>query len=92
MFLQIHCSPDVSHSTVWESLKTYLRGTQMISYTAYDNKHRTKGLWEPSELILDVDNRDASSTSPDLYRERLLHQSESDNLEQLRLKSKADIL
>ena len=66
--LQINCTPDVSHSTVRESLKWYLRG-QIISYTAYDNKQRTKRLSERSQLILDVDNRYASSPIPELYKE-----------------------
>jgi hypothetical protein len=41
---------------------------------------RTKCLSELSQLILDVDNRYASSPTLELYKERLLHQSEFDNL------------
>jgi hypothetical protein len=62
-------------------------------HSVYDNKHRAKRLSELSQLILDVDNRYASSLTPELNKERLSNSDCYTNLstkqmEQLLFKSR----
>ena len=51
-----------------------------LYHRVFDNKECTQRLLELSQLILDVDNRYASLLTPELYKERLLHQLEFDNI------------
>lgn len=62
-FIETNSTPDISHCTIWESMLAYLRG-QIISYTANENKQRTKRLTELSQRILDVATDYAASPSP----------------------------
>lgn len=52
-----------------------IRG-QIISYTAQANKRHSGRLPELSNLILELDRRYASSSSPDLFKQRLVLQTE----------------
>lgn len=79
LFLEINTTPGMSYSTIWESLKAYLRG-KSIAYGASVNKARTQRLCDISNLMATLDGRYATDPSPDLYKQRLLLQSEYDNL------------
>lgn len=69
-FLEVNDTPDVSRGVLWESMKAYIRG-QVISYVAHRNK-------ELADKIADVDRRYATLPTPDLYKEKLLLQTEFD--------------
>ena len=75
IFVSINQTPEVSHSTVWESLKAYLRG-QIISYCAKRKKETTKRLTELADQIVILDATYSINPSPTLYKHRLQLQSE----------------
>ena len=79
MFLIINDTGEVSESTVWETLKAYLRG-QIISYSVGANRLRTERISSLTHKILDLDRSYSVSPSPDLYKQRLALQTEFDLL------------
>ena len=92
LFLELNSTPGMSHVTIWESLKAYLRG-QIISYATHKKKEQARRLSELSQQIADTDVKLARNPTPDLNKERLLLQTEFDNLsikqtERLLLKTK----
>lgn len=78
-FLEINDTQDVSRGVLWESMKAYIRG-QVISYVAHRDKERSKQLKELADKIADMDRRYALSPTPDLFKEKLLLQTEFDTL------------
>lgn len=92
-FLSINDTPDVSRSTLWESLKAFLRG-EIISYTSWESRTRKQRLKDLSNQIQQLDSRYSSSPTPDLFKERTTLQTEFDLLttrhtEQLLLRSRS---
>lgn len=92
ILMELNLTPDVKLATVWEALKTYLRG-QIISYSAYERKKRKQRLTELSHCVAEVDHLYADCPTPELHKRKLLLKTEFDNLsikqtEQLFLKSK----
>lgn len=79
LFLEINMTPDVSVSTVWETLKAYVRG-QIISFTAYKKKKSEAKQLEISKRIAELDKTYAHNPSPDLYKERLKLKAEYDQI------------
>lgn len=95
LFLDINMTSDVSISTVWETLKAYLRG-QVISFMAKKKKDSKAKQIELEGQIADLDNKNAQNPSPDLYKERLKLRSEYDmltshSIEYLLLKNRSNI-
>ena len=91
-FLSINSTPGMSSTTIWESLKAYLRG-QIISYSAFVKKIRNQRITDLLAQMAELDKKYAVNPDPELYKERLLLQSEFDNLsikqtEQLLFKSR----
>jgi len=78
-FLEMNDTQDVSRGVLWESMKAYIRG-QIISYVAHRNKERSKQLKELADKIADIDRRYALSPTPDLFKEKLLLQTEFNTL------------
>lgn len=78
-FLLTNSTPGMSYATIWESLKAYLRG-QIISYATHKKRERNKRLRELNQQILNIDNQLAHNSTPELFKERLLLQTEFDNL------------
>lgn len=70
LFVSINQTPEVSHSTVWESLKAYLRG-QIISFCAKQKRAETEHLNELADQIVKLDAAYCISPSPALYKHRL---------------------
>lgn len=73
-FIEINKTPDISASTLWETLKAYLRGI-IISYTAFERRTREEKLSELIKKIGETDKLYAENPSPDLYKERLTLQA-----------------
>lgn len=73
-FIEINKTPDISASTLWETLKAYLRGS-IISYTAFERKTREAELSRLTQKIGELDRIYAANPSPDLYKERLTLQA-----------------
>lgn len=74
-FLEINTSPEISHSTLWETLKAYLRG-QIIQYSSRAKKLRESKLNDISRSIAEIDNQYSSSPSLSIFKERLRLQTE----------------
>ncbi len=94
-FLARNQTPGVSFCLIWESLKAYLRG-QIISYSARARKKRLERLKKIENDILQLDGVLAYSSSPDLFRQRLVLQSEfnllsTKHIENLLIKSRHKI-
>lgn len=66
-------------STVWESLKAYLRG-QIISYCANKKRRSYERLRLLADEILLVDREYSHSPSPDLVKKRMSLQTEFNTL------------
>lgn len=79
LFLETNESPEISYCTLWETMKAYVRG-QVISYTAGENKKKSKRATELINRIKVVDQLHSTSPSENLYRERILLQTEFDSL------------
>lgn len=79
VFIYLNDTTEVAKSTVWESLKAYLRG-EIISYSSYKNKERNKELKQLTERISSVDAQYAVNPSPDLFKQKLLLQSQFNTL------------
>lgn len=78
-FLEMNDTQDVSRGVLWESMKAYIRG-QVISYVAHRDKERFKQLKGLADKIADIDKRYALSPTPDLFKEKLLLQTEFNTL------------
>ncbi len=74
-FLETNTSPEISHSTLWETLKVYLRG-QIIEYSSRLKKARESKLNDISRSIAKIDSQYSSSPTPPLFKERLRPQTE----------------
>lgn len=72
-------SPDIPASTLWETLKAYIRG-EIISYVAYENKQKKDRLSVLTCCIAQLDDIYAIAPAPDIYKERLILQAEFDTL------------
>lgn len=93
-FLAINKTDNISHSTIWESLKAFLRG-QIISYTAFKNKQHSKEISDLSESIGRLDQLYSESPTADLYKKRIDLQAKLNLLttrhaEQLLLKTRGN--
>src|SRR4029434_189494 len=69
-FIEINKTPDISASTLWDTLKAYLRGS-VISYTAFERRTREAELSGLMQKIGQLDTIYAANPSPDFYKERL---------------------
>jgi len=78
-FLEINQTPGMSSSTIWESLKAYLRG-QIISYCANKKKINNERLTQLTNEILELDRTYSHSPSANLIKSRMVLQTEFDNL------------
>uniref|UniRef100_A0A4W5RYX9 Reverse transcriptase domain-containing protein n=1 Tax=Hucho hucho TaxID=62062 RepID=A0A4W5RYX9_9TELE len=78
-FMITNRTPNISASTLWETLKAYIRG-EIISYTAHENKLKRHRLSMLTRCIAQLDDIYAVSPSPDIYKERLTLQAEFDTL------------
>lgn len=76
-FFATNSTPDVSHSTLWETLKAYLRG-QIIEFSSRIKKIRMAKIKDISQALAKIDEQHASSPSSALYKERLRLQTEYD--------------
>lgn len=74
-FLEFNKTPGMSVSTIWETLKAFLRG-QIISYSAKLRKNHNAKLEQLTNDILNLDRVLASSPSKDLFKQRLNLQTE----------------
>lgn len=91
-FLKMNISPGIAFSTVWESLKAFLRG-HIISYCSHTKKQKVKRLSELTNLISQLDKQHSITPSPDLFKQRLTLQTEfnltsTEQSEQMILKSR----
>lgn len=77
MFLEFNQTPGMSPSTVWESLKAYLRG-QIISYCANKKRASTECIKKVADEILELDRRQSHSPSTDVIKKRLPLQTDFD--------------
>lgn len=75
MFLNINQTQGMSPSTVWESLKAYLRG-QIISFCANKRKERTEHLRVLTDKILETDILCSHSPTANVFKKRLELQTE----------------
>ena len=73
-FLEHKQTPGVSHLTVWESMKAYLRG--QIIYSTQQRKRQIMKLEQLTNNILKLDSTLASTPSNDLFQLRLTLQTE----------------
>ena len=78
-FLEHNQTPGMSASTVWESMKAYLRG-QIISYTAMRRKADTERLKHLTDSILNLDTQYSHLPSDDVLKQRLTLKMEFDLL------------
>ncbi len=67
-FMEVNTTPGMPYSTIWESLKCYLRGL-IISYSSHKNQEKKRRL-EISNSIVLIDSQYASDPSPELFEER----------------------
>lgn len=79
IFLSINKTPDVSASTIWETLKAYIRG-QVISYLSHERKIKKDKIDKLTKQIALLDTKYATNPTSDLYKKRLLIQSEFNSL------------
>ncbi|KAG7512241.1 hypothetical protein JOB18_024128 [Solea senegalensis] len=77
LFMETNQDPQISKGCLWETLKAYLRGI-IISFTASANKKNAKRLLEIEIRICAIDQEHALTPSENLYRERILLQTEYD--------------
>lgn len=75
IFLESNITPEVSYSTIWESLKAFLRG-QIMSFCSHKKKQKQGRITELTGLISQLDHQHSVAPSPDLYKERLVLQTE----------------
>lgn len=75
LFLQTNDFPDVSRCTLWETMKAYIRGI-IILYTDSEHKRLSARQTELHDKIQQVDRQHASAPTPELFKERLLLQTE----------------
>lgn len=78
-FVEVNSSPDISCTTLWESLKAYLRG-QIISYISYNKKQANQKLSDITARISQLELAYSNSPSPDLLKELLLEKNKFDTL------------
>lgn len=78
-FLEFNDTQDASRGVLWESMKAYIRG-QVISYVAHRDKERSKQLKGLADKIADIDKQYALLPTPDLFKEKLLLQTEFNTL------------
>lgn len=96
-YIEINSTPDISYTVTWESPKAYLRG-QVISNAAYEKKKtKSRHLTELAEQIQKIDGKLPCESTPDMFKARLLLQTEyysllAEKAERLLLKSKQHTL
>ena len=66
-YIQTNSTPDVSHSTIWEALKVYMRG-RLIDISSFEKKH-TQTVNRLTDQISQIDNQIATGPSADLIKE-----------------------
>lgn len=74
-FLETNTPPEITHSTLWETLKAYLHG-RIIVYSSRAKKARESKLNDILRSIAEIDNKYSTSPSPTLFKERLRLQTE----------------
>lgn len=79
LFMELNDTPGISYSLIWETLKAYIRG-QVISFVAAENAKQTKRASQIIDRIKEVDQLHSESPPADLYKERLLLQTEFDSI------------
>ena len=75
LFLETNRNEDTSPSTLWETLKAFLRG-HIISYSAHSKKNQKKRQIELMNAIAELDHQCSTSPSAELAKERLSLQTE----------------
>ena len=94
-FLMTNKNSETSPSLLWETLKANIRGV-IISHTAYANKLCFARQRELLALIADIDEQYAITPTPELYKDRVVYQTEYNLLttrdaERLLLKSRGNL-
>lgn len=94
-FIQVNKTPGISASLLWETSKAYLRWKIILFSATWENlrKKQLSILTKQIRQLSQLDKSHAASPSPDIYKERLSLQAESDiptsaGVEDLILKSK----
>ena len=67
--LSMNDTPDVSKSTLWESLKAFLRG-EIISFTTLEGRNRKQRLKDLTDQIHQLDCKYSTAPTPELLKER----------------------
>lgn len=75
LFISINDTLEVTRSTLWDTLKAYLRG-QIISLTSYRNKQRKERELNITTELLEIDKEYAISPSSKLYKKKVSLQTE----------------
>ncbi len=76
-FIETNATPDISHGTLWETFKAFLRG-QVLSFTSHTKKEKISKLKELSDNIVQLDAQYAPSPTPEFYQKRICLQTEFD--------------
>lgn len=84
IYKQTNNTPEVSHSTIWEAFKAFMRG-QLISISSFEKKQRKQTINRLTDQIRQIDNQIASGPSPDLMKDRLLLKAEFDTFTSLEI-------
>lgn len=74
-FLEINTTTGTSPCTIWETLKAYIHG-QIISHTSHIARQRRSNSLKLSSDILELDKNFSETTDPELYKQRLVLQTE----------------
>ena len=78
-YLNINMTDDVSASTLWDTLKAYLRGL-IIAHSTYTRKIHQNSVVDLSSRIKALDSLISSSATPDRIKARVSLQTEADLL------------
>lgn len=72
-----NASPDITHSTLWETFKAYIRG-QIISYVSFERNKYKKSIADLTDQISQLENQYVNSPSPNILKEYLLLKADFD--------------
>lgn len=78
-YIHTNSTPDVSHCTIWEALKAFMRG-RLISISSFQKKQHSQEITRLTQQIRQIDDQLASDPSPELIKDRLLVKAEFDTL------------
>lgn len=74
-YLSINDTPDITRSTLWEALKSYVRG-QVISWKSLINKQTREKETQLKQEITEIDRQHSCTPSVSLHRKKLSLQTE----------------